>query len=287
MAKHGWHPQQRLDRWRTRLGPPRVFLKSLVVLAVAFAPVPGEAATRTFTGGIEKVWTAARAALTSDGWDIEGENLARGSIVTGPRNVSFHEFGVYAEGTRHRLKLTFHQGEGGHVSVTVERELYQEQRVLWNSERKPLAPMTNNNEVELRVLQGIALFVPVAPPVVASPPPRAAPPAPPARPERSSPSPGQPVARAPRITYRVTGSGGSVQVTYRNAQGASDRETASTLPWELSFDGKNASPLYVSAVGQGASNLSLTCEILVDGTPRSQSMSVGASAVATCSLAMP
>jgi hypothetical protein len=89
------------------------------------------------------------------------------------------------------------------------------------------------------------------------------------------------------VTYRVTGNGGPVEVTYRTAQGANDRRTASTLPWEMSFEGRGSNALYLSAVAQGVAHVSVTCEILVDGAPRSQSMSVGASAIATCSTAIP
>jgi hypothetical protein len=89
------------------------------------------------------------------------------------------------------------------------------------------------------------------------------------------------------VTYRITGNGAPVQVTYRDVAGASVSQVAPTLPWEMSFEGRASAPLYVSGVGQGPANVSLACEILVDGHPRSQSMSVGSSAVATCSAPLP
>jgi MmpS family membrane protein len=113
--------------------------------------------------------------------------------------------------------------------------------------------------------------VPSAPPPSVAPTPNAAPPS----------------ARPSKVSYRVTGSGGVVQVTYRNAHSVTDRRTVSTLPWELSFTGNGGAPLYVSAVAHSTSNSSVTCEILIDDAPRSQSVSIGASAVATCSTAAP
>jgi hypothetical protein len=88
--------------------------------------------------------------------------------------------------------------------------------------------------------------------------------------------------------YRVTGSGGSVEVTYRDRHGQNDRQTATSLPWEISFESpQSPAQLYLSAVAQGAMTQSVACEILVDGTSRSQSVSVGAAAVAACSTAVP
>jgi MmpS family membrane protein len=275
---------------------------SFVVVAATLWPDEADAVTRIFAGGVDKVWKTARSVLESEGWDIDREDRVAGRILTDARDVDFRDFGVYAEGTRHRLTLTLRAAGAGRTAVTVERELFREERILWSRDRVPLR--TEDSRIELGILHTIALVVPTAGSVAAAPPPAivsqperaaAAPPAPPPpplppapsmRPERATPT-AQETARTPRITYRVTGSGGAVQVTYRNAQGANDRQTASTLPWEVSFAGTGGTPLYVSAVAQGAASASVTCEILVDGTPRSQSMSVGSSVVATCSAPAP
>ncbi|HEV8440065.1 MAG TPA: MmpS family transport accessory protein [Methylomirabilota bacterium] len=276
------------------------FVVSFVTAVAALEPAPAEAVTRTFAGGIDKVWTAVRSVLDSHGWEIDEEDRALGRIVTDPRDVSFRDFGVYAQGTRHRLTVALRPAGAGRTAVTVERELYREKRLLFAKERTPLR--TESHGIEAGILDTIALVMPAERPVAAAipapavappqhapaPPADRMPPPPPAPPDRATaPAMVQPPARAARITYRVTGSGGSVQVTYRNAHGANDRQTAATLPWEFSFNGSGGAPLYLSAVAQGTANSSVTCEILVDGTARSQSMSVGTSTVATCSIPAP
>jgi hypothetical protein len=263
-------------------------------LAVAAAPAPADAASQTFAGSIDSVWITARSVLISEGWDIAEEDRRLGMIITEPRNVDYRNFGVYGEGTRHRLKLHLRPAGPGQTSVTVDRELFREQRILWTKERVPFPFKPANQNIESSLLETLGHLTPVARPVGAGLSPAPAPPlerpapSPPVPPERSraATAPSQ-TAPGAKVSYRVTGSGGSVQVTYRNAQSGTDRQIISTLPWEFSFSGKGGSPLYLSAVAQGTSTASVTCEILVDDTSRSQSMSVGASAVATCSTPAP
>jgi MmpS family membrane protein len=291
--------------------------------AAVVAPLRADAAARTFAGSFDRVWTAARSVLISEGWEIDEENRGLGRIVTDPRNLDYRDYGVYGEGTRHRLKVNVRPAGPEEMTVAVEREAFWEERVLWSKHRVPL--QANGRDVEARVLDTLGrvmlarrppsgaapsgppppteqgapspepAVVPSAPPATAAPPPAAPPSAAPpsAAPPRATPPPAAPPPAAPpgarpsKVSYRVTGSGGVVQVTYRNAQNATDRRTISTLPWELSFTGNGGAPLYVSAVAHSTSNSSVTCEILVDDAPRSQSVSIGASAIATCSTAAP
>jgi hypothetical protein len=111
-------------------------------------------------------------------------------------------------------------------------------------------------------------------------------PPPPAAP---APVPG-PTAMAPpsarseftyKVTYRVKGTAGSAMLTYRNARGGTEQASV-RLPWEVSFDAKGGSFLYVSAQNQGVSG-SVTCEILLDDEARTNSTSTGAYVVAECS----
>src|SRR5512144_1543857 len=118
---------------------PLIALFALAMGAIA-APVAAHAAVRTLAGDVDSVWAAARAALRSDGWDIADEDRARGRIVTGARDINFREFGLYAEGMRHRLLVSVAPVGGGLTSVTVERQLYWEERLLWDSVRRPVTP---------------------------------------------------------------------------------------------------------------------------------------------------
>lgn len=90
-------------------------------LAVAAAPAPADAASQTFAGSIDSVWITARSVLISEGWDIAEEDRRLGMIITEPRNVDYRNFGVYGEGTRHRLKLHLRPAGPGQTSVTVDQ----------------------------------------------------------------------------------------------------------------------------------------------------------------------
>jgi hypothetical protein len=252
----------------------------LVALGVAIhASAAANPDERIYPGTTDEVWAAARAALRSDGWDIALEDRAKGVIVTEIRDIRFLDLGLVADGLRHRLRLALRALGPDQTAVHVTHDEFREQRFLWERARLPRS--RGDNKVETRVLDGIALFVPVAsgiaaPPLAttaAMPPPGAAPPAQP---------------RIATVIYRVTGSGGSVEVTYRGRHGENDRQTATSLPWEISFESlRPPGELYVSAVAQGATAQSVGCEILVDGMSRSQSVSVGAAAVAACSTVLP
>jgi hypothetical protein len=273
---------------------------SLAAGAAAVAPPRVDAAARTFAGSFDRVWIAARSVLISEGWEIDEENQGLGRIITDPRNLDYRDYGVYGEGTRHRLKVNVRPAGPEEMTVTVEREAFREERVLWSKHRVPL--QANGRDEETRVLDTLGrVMLARRPPALSAPPPlteRSAP-SPEPTPVPSAPPPSAPPlsagppnapppsARPSKVSYRVTGSGGVVQVTYRNAQNVTDRRTISTLPWELSFTGNGGAPLYVSAVAHSTSNSSVTCEILIDDTPRSQSVSIGASAIATCSTAAP
>jgi hypothetical protein len=83
------------------------------------------------------------------------------------------------------------------------------------------------------------------------------------------------------VTYRVRGSAGAAALTYRNVQGGTE-QTRVRLPWEVSFDAKGGTFLYVSAQNPGVEG-SVTCEIALDGEVRTSSTSTGAYVIAECS----
>jgi Mycobacterium membrane protein len=239
-------------------------------------------ATRTFAAPVDQVRPAVESALKGLGWEIDDKESAGGWIVTSSRSVDFKEFGVYGEGTRHRLRVILRRAGDGQTTVAVDRELYREERILWMSNRKPIE--TTDRVVETLFLDGVQDLVPGA----------AAAPAPPPAPARSpapAPAPSPSLAARPpgpsrgeftfKVTYRVKGTAGSVALTYRNAQGATQQSSV-RLPWEVSFDARGGSFLYISAQNQSASG-SVTCEIALEEETRTTSTSTGAYVIAECS----
>ena len=127
---------------------PAVAVLALCLLGVSAATVPGQTgeATRVFNAPLERVWTVTESVLKSLGWEIDKQDRPIGWILTKSRGVDFKEFGVYGDGTRHKLRLTLKAMGENKTSVSVERELYKEERILWMSEKKPLQAADHNVE---------------------------------------------------------------------------------------------------------------------------------------------
>lgn len=130
-----------------------IVLALLVSHPAGVSAQTGAPASRTLAAPFERVWLVAESVLKSLGWDIDAKDAAVGWILTDSRGVEFKDFGVYGEGTRHKLRLTVRRVKDGQTSVTVERELWKEERILWMKDRKPLQPV--DKAVETTVLDAI------------------------------------------------------------------------------------------------------------------------------------
>jgi hypothetical protein len=231
------------------------------------------AASRTFGSPPDRVWFAVQVTLTGEGWKIEESDPVAGRMVTDARSVDFKEFGVYSTGTRHRLRLTVQAAGQGKTSVLVERELFEEVRLLWTNSRKPIE--TTDRRIENALLDAIQAALPASD----APPPAEVRAPPVERPPRSAAAPAP--AGSYKVTYRVRGTAGRVALTYRNREGATEQSTVG-LPWQVSFDARRGNSfLYVSAQNQDAAG-SVTCEILLGDETRSSSTVSGAYVIAEC-----
>lgn len=108
----------------------------------------------------------------------------------------------------------------------------------------------------------------------------------PARPASSAPS-----YTAPRktsadftlpITYRISGTAGSVSLTYVNATGGTEQISTAGVPWEKTFQMHYGDFVYLSAQNNGERG-SVICEIELDNKTWKQSTSSGAYSIASCS----
>jgi len=128
----------------------------LVLLGASAATLSGQAGepvTRTFNAPLERVWDVTESVLKSLGWEIDERDRAVGWILTNSRGVEFKDYGVYGEGTRHKLRVTVKAAGEGKTSVSVERQLYKEERILWMKEQKPIR--TTDRSVETAVVDAI------------------------------------------------------------------------------------------------------------------------------------
>lgn len=125
-------------------------------LGLAGAPAASRAAdvvSRTVDAPLDRVWTATESVLKSLDWEIDTFDRPVGWILTDSRGVDFKEYAVYGKGLRHRLRLSLKAVGAGRTTVSVERELYTEERILWMAERKPVA--ATDQTVETGILDAI------------------------------------------------------------------------------------------------------------------------------------
>ena len=134
----------------------RAVLLLALGLLLACAPGPLGAAdvpNRTFDAPLDRVWTVTESVLKSLGWGIDTYDRAVGWMLTDSRGVEFKDYAVYGKGLRHKLRISLKAAGESRTTVTVERELYTEERVLWMAERKPV-PATDQT-VETGILDAI------------------------------------------------------------------------------------------------------------------------------------
>ena len=133
---------------------PVVLLALGLLLACASGPLrAADVPSRTFDAPLDRVWTVTESILKSLGWKIDTYDRAVGWILTDSRGVEFKDYAVYGKGLRHKLRISLKAAGESRTTVTVERELYTEERVLWMAERRPVAAA--DQAVEAEVLDAI------------------------------------------------------------------------------------------------------------------------------------
>ena len=123
-------------------------------LATGVSVAADDERTRTFTAPADRVWTVTASMLQSLGWKVDKEDRSVGWMVTKSRPVDHENFGVYAKGTKHRLRVVVRGREAGRTEVTVERRLFKEERILFVDKEEDIA--TNDRSVEKQVLDAIS-----------------------------------------------------------------------------------------------------------------------------------
>ncbi len=130
----------------------------ILALALAFATTPGfaraaDAPSRTFNAPVDRVWAVTESVLRSLGWEIDQSDRAVGWFLTDSRGLEFKDYAVYGKGLRHKLRIALKAAGEGRTTVSVERDLYTEERILWMTERKPV--VATEQTVENAVLDAI------------------------------------------------------------------------------------------------------------------------------------
>jgi len=132
----------------------RAVIRAVVVLVALAGPAgAAEPVSQTFPVPVERAWTTTLAVLKHLGWDIDKEDRAIGWITTDSRRVEGEDYGVYAKGTRHRLRVNVKAAGEGRTTITLERSVFKRERILWMDSDEPLT--TTDQTVEKAVLSAI------------------------------------------------------------------------------------------------------------------------------------
>jgi hypothetical protein len=127
----------------------------LLVLALATAAPAAEPVAQTFNAPGDRVWLVMEAVLKQLGWDIDRKDRTIGMLTTDSRRLEGEDYGVYAKGTRHRLTLYVKGASDNRTTVTVEREVFKRERILWIDKDEPVATAAKDRDVERSILAAI------------------------------------------------------------------------------------------------------------------------------------
>ena len=127
----------------------------LLLLALGVPATAAEPVAQTFNAPIDRVWTTTEAVLKQLGWDIDKKDRSIGMITTESRRLEGEDYGVYAKGLRHRLTLHVKAASENRTTVTIERDTFRRERILWIDKDEP-ANAGGGTEVQRAVLAAIA-----------------------------------------------------------------------------------------------------------------------------------
>ena len=126
----------------------------LLTLALVTPARAADPVAQTFNAPMERVWTTAEAVLKQLGWDIERKDRSIGMMTTESRRLEGEDYGVYAKGLRHRLTLHLKPVGESRTTVTIERDTFRRERILWIDKDEP-ANAGGGTEVQRSVLASI------------------------------------------------------------------------------------------------------------------------------------
>ncbi len=121
----------------------------LAVLCLAGAGSASDAVSQAFAAPVDKVWAVTEAVLKQFGWKIDKADRSIGWIETESRVVEGEDYGVYAKGLRHRLRINVKAAGDNRTTVSVERTLFKRERILWIDKDEPVPNPDQSVETKL------------------------------------------------------------------------------------------------------------------------------------------
>ena len=126
---------------------------ALAVVLAASAPALAEPVSQTFPVTLERAWSTTEKILKHFGWDIDQADRSIGWITTDSRRLEGEDYGVYAKGSRHRLRIHLKADGESRTRISVERSVFKRERILWMDKDEPVK--TEDRTVEKHVLSAI------------------------------------------------------------------------------------------------------------------------------------
>jgi len=127
-----------------------VTLLQLVLAGLVAAAGP---LSQTFGVSADHAWTTTERVLKVLGWDIDKADREIGWLTTDSRRVEGQDYGVYAKGVRHRLRINFKAEGAKKTRISVERTVFKRERILWVDKDEPAT--SADQAVEKDVLAAI------------------------------------------------------------------------------------------------------------------------------------
>jgi uncharacterized lipoprotein len=127
----------------------------LVMLTLCAPATAAEPVAQTFNAPMERVWTTTEAVLKQLGWDLDRKDRSIGMMTTQSRRLEGEDYGVYAKGLRHRLTLHVKAASENRTTVTIERDTFRRERILWIDKDEP-ANAGTGTDVQRAILAAIA-----------------------------------------------------------------------------------------------------------------------------------
>ena len=88
--------------------------------------------------------------------ELIGKDRTIGMIGTESRSLEGENYGVYAKGVRHRLTLYVKAASENRTTVTVERDVFRRERILWIDKDQPMISTPDSKrDVEKSILTAI------------------------------------------------------------------------------------------------------------------------------------
>ena len=117
---------------------PMLSLSLCLGLVLASFAVAAESVTRTVNAPEERVWAVTESVLKHQGWEIEKADRTIGWLTTKSRMLEGGDYGVYAKGLRHQLRIHVKGSGAGKTTVSVERSVFNRERILWMDKDEPV-----------------------------------------------------------------------------------------------------------------------------------------------------